>query len=123
MEKESANSFPLFSSLTMDPSPGHDAPQEPAAPRDPRRESSDEKIVDDELENARVAALKAQERFKALQRRRQKKATPRIPALTPAVAESGETGTPRQERRAPQPLPEKPKGPAPPPPTLSLIHI
>ena len=62
--KESANSFSLFSSLTMDSSPHVDAPKEPAAPRDQLRESSDdESVVDQELEEARAAALKATEYF------------------------------------------------------------
>ena len=114
--KESANPFSLFSSPTMDSSPHRDAPKEPTAPRDPQRESSDEEIVDDELEQARVAALEAQERFQALQRRSQEKVSPPVPAPMLAAAAPPKQVTPRQELRAPPPPPELPRGPVLPPP-------
>ena len=101
----------------MDSSPHRDAPKEPATPRDPPRESSDdESVADQELEEARAAALKATEYFQALERRSQEKASPPVPAPTPAAAAPPEHGTPRQKHRAPSSMPEVPRGPTPPPP-------
>ena len=55
---------------------------------DPRRESSgDESEVDHELEEARRNALEAHQRFLALQKQSQEKATPPAPAPTLATAE------------------------------------
>ena len=69
----------------MDSSPHREAVQEPGTLRDPPRESSDDKsLVDHELEEARKAALEANECFLALQRRSHEKATPPAPAPTPA---------------------------------------
>ena len=64
----------------MDSSPHRDAAQKSGTPRDPPRESSDDKsIIDHELEEARKATLEANRCFLALQRRSHEKATP--PAL------------------------------------------
>ena len=71
----------------MDSSPRRDAAQEPGTPRDPPRESSDDKsLIDHELEKARKAALEANECFLDLQRRSLEKATPPAPAPRPAPA-------------------------------------
>ena len=93
-------------------------PTQRDAARDPRRESSDdESVVDQELEEARRNALAANQRFLDLQKRSQEKATSPAPAPTPAAAEQQQQGAPHQEHRA-SPLPEEPRGPAPPPPCL-----
>ena len=83
--------------------------------RDSRRDSSgDESETDRMLEEARRIALAAQQRFLDLQQRSHGKATPSVPAPTPAATEPQQED-PHPELQSP-PLPADPRGPAPPPP-------